>query len=286
MPGGDEPTVFALVRDITEQIEENRALREGYQALTKRLRDLDAQLGDARARGERIAQQTGELLRTSNQVLRSGLRNVRGLVGLVQQEVDAGRVDQARQSTGLIDQAASRMEAVLDGLAGLASVDSQPLERRPVDMRRCVRLALETAARGHPGLSVTSSMADDLPATQADAMQMVMLWRQLVDNAYQFSAGSLQPKLRIDAHRPDGRTWWRITDNGRGIDPTRAERLFRPFQRLHAAPDADSQGPGLGLGLALVQRIVERHEGEVRARSNPGVGTVIEFCLEPRRGAA
>lgn len=277
MPGAGPAHVFALVRDVTEQMRHDRALREGYDELTRRVAHLDADLADARQRQQRAAAEAGELLQATTQALRGPVHTIRGLSWLVQSEIGAGRLDDARRSTALIDRAGSRMEDVLAGLAGLATVDREPLKRSDVDMRHCVVAALNSVQAEHPGRTVQATIDDDLPPARADASQMLVLWRQLMDNALKFSAGRPEAKVRVDTHDDGGRRWWRITDNGIGFEPARSDRLFRPFQRLHAEPGVD----GTGIGLALVQRIVKRHDGEIRARSQPGVGTIIEFCLEP-----
>lgn len=72
------------------------------------------------------------------------------------------------------------------------------------------------------------------------------------------------------------RTWYCVTDNGAGFDRAHARALFQPFRRMHAA----SQFEGSGIGLSMVQRIVRHHGGEVRVRSQVGVGTVAEFTLD------
>jgi signal transduction histidine kinase len=86
----------------------------------------------------------------------------------------------------------------------------------------------------------------------------------------------------VDCRHDERGTWYRVTDNGAGFDMARASLLFVPFQRLHG----ESQFAGTGIGLSLVRRIIDLHQGEIRLRSAPGVGTVAEFTLDPPPDAA
>ncbi len=81
----------------------------------------------------------------------------------------------------------------------------------------------------------------------------------------------------LDSFRDERGTWYRVADNGAGFDMAHARSLFLPFRRMHT----DAQFPGTGVGLSVVRRIVDRHGGEIRLHSSPGVGTVAEFTLEP-----
>ena len=89
-------------------------------------------------------------------------------------------------------------------------------------------------------------------------------------------------RIRVDSFDDERGRWYRVTDNGAGFDMRRARGLFQPFRRMHPS----SQFEGSGVGLSLVQRIVQHHGGEVRLRSQEGVGTVAEFTLDPAPGTA
>ena len=97
-----------------------------------------------------------------------------------------------------------------------------------------------------------------------------------MENAWKYTARKTDPKVAVEAFRTGERQWFRITDNGAGFDMATAERLFQPFQRMHAASDFE----GTGVGLSLVRRILQRHGGDIRVRSGVGVGTVVEFTFD------
>ena len=117
-----------------------------------------------------------------------------------------------------------------------------------------------------------------LPPALADRALVGQVWQNVLDNAWKFTARSAEPLVAIDAHVEDGVTWYRVTDNGAGFDMRYAQHLFQPFRRMHA----QSEFGGTGVGLSVVRRIAAAHGGQARARSSPGVGTVVEFCLQAR----
>jgi two-component system CheB/CheR fusion protein len=129
-----------------------------------------------------------------------------------------------------------------------------------------------------------------LPVIQADATQMRQLFQNLVGNALKFR-GADPPVIRIDAAAvsrrltdipiPGDTPIWRIeiADNGIGFDPRHAQRIFRPFERLHAREAFE----GTGIGLAISQRIVQRHGGTIRAESTPGEGSRFILHLPARQ---
>ncbi|HSW27702.1 MAG TPA: ATP-binding protein, partial [Burkholderiaceae bacterium] len=99
----------------------------------------------------------------------------------------------------------------------------------------------------------------------------------LVDNAWKYTAKTAEPRIRFWAERTDdGQTWYCLADNGAGFNPAHASQLFQPFKRLHR----QDEFVGIGIGLATVQRIVQRHGGEIRADGEPGRGVTFRFTLQ------
>lgn len=97
--------------------------------------------------------------------------------------------------------------------------------------------------------------------------------RNLIDNAWRYTARTEAPRIRVFAGACGGVRGICVADNGAGFDMAYAGRLFQPFQRLHR----QEEFPGLGIGLATVQRIVHRHGGRIEAHGEPGRGAV--FCF-------
>jgi signal transduction histidine kinase len=115
---------------------------------------------------------------------------------------------------------------------------------------------------------------DPLPVVKADPTQLSQLFQNLIANAIKFRR-EIPPEIHVSADRKN-RLWaFSIRDNGIGLDPEFADRIFTIFQRLHTREDY----PGTGMGLAICKRIVERHRGSIRVESVPGLGSTFHFTL-------
>ena len=121
---------------------------------------------------------------------------------------------------------------------------------------------------------------DPLPTVDGDERQLRQLFQNLLTNAIEYS-GDGPPRIHVTAEERAENETWRISvrDDGLGIDPAEADRIFDIFHRLHSVDDH----AGSGIGLALCERIVERHGGDIRAESEPGEGSTVSFTLAPDR---
>ena len=113
-----------------------------------------------------------------------------------------------------------------------------------------------------------------MPAgVQADHRNICQVFQNLISNAVKFSNGS--PHVKITADRVDSSWWFAVSDNGIGMEQSKAEEIFEPFHRLHG----EGAYPGTGIGLAVCERIVEHHGGRIWAESEPDKGATFSFTL-------
>jgi signal transduction histidine kinase len=110
-----------------------------------------------------------------------------------------------------------------------------------------------------------------------DVRLMMTVLRTLIGNAWKYTSHASRPVVRCHTEIRDGQRWVCVTDNGAGFDMAQADRLFKPFTRLHR----QDEFVGYGLGLATVHRIVKRHGGDIEADAKVGQGTTIRFWLKP-----
>jgi len=267
--------VFCLVRDVTEQLQRDAALRKAYDALAAQLDASRHDLASAREGQARAEGRLQEFTRTVAHDLKAPVHAVQGFAGLLRSRLLAGHVDDALTISDHIGRAAERMNTMIAALSRLAQVGQQPLYRTSVDMGRLARDTWTLIAATHGARDVAFKLAD-LPTAQADPDLVAQVWQNLLHNASKYSARVAQAHVAVDSFRDERGTWYRVTDNGAGFDMAKASLLFQPFQRMHAGKDFE----GSGVGLSLVRRIIEHHGGEIRLRSAPGVGTVAEFTLD------
>ena len=165
------------------------------------------------------------------------------------------------------------MQALIDGLLIYSRAGTADYTHEAVD---CSKVLHETLTTLHTSLGETGAAvnAGALPTVHGDHTQLFQLFQNLISNAIKFAADE-PPRIQIDAEREDG--YWRFTvaDNGIGIDPAHAQRIFAVFQRLHGR----GEYPGSGVGLAICKRIVERHNGRIWVESPPEGGSTFYFTI-------
>jgi light-regulated signal transduction histidine kinase (bacteriophytochrome) len=191
-----------------------------------------------------------------------------------------GQLDAAaREYIGYAVDGARRMQRLIQDLLAYSRVGTRGRDFEAVDSGEVVLDVLHDLG---PSVAEAGAEveADDLPAVFADPTQLHQLFLNLVGNALKFRREGVTPRIRIraaSARLEDGRPGWRfaVSDNGIGIDPQYAERIFEVFQRLHTREEYE----GTGIGLAICKKIVERHGGAMSLDATPGEGATFYFTL-------
>lgn len=206
--------------------------------------------------------------------LRAPLRVVEGFARILKE--DYGR-QLDRIGNDHLDRllgASARMNTMIEAMLSMAQLSTQPLNRQPVNLSQIAGLVIDDLRRLHPGRQVTVEIAPGLMAL-GDATLLRQLLENLLGNAWKYSARQHEARIRFTSVVHRGVSAFEVADNGAGFDMRSAERLFGLFQRLHG----QSEFPGTGVGLASVQRIVQRHGGRIWAESEPGLGARFYFTL-------
>jgi signal transduction histidine kinase len=232
----------------------------------------------------RVKARTAEL-ETANKALEAFSYSVshdlrgplRSLDGFSQMLVDryAERVDdRGRDYLARILSATREMSLLIDGYLELAQVTRREMKPELVDLSA----AAETIAaqlRARDGGRRALVRVEPGVTARGDAQLLHIALDNLLENAWKFTSKREEARIDFGTVQETGRLACFVRDNGAGFDPAAADRLFRPFERLHAADDY----PGTGVGLATVQRIIERHAGQIWADAAPGRGATFYFTL-------
>ena len=210
--------------------------------------------------------------------LRAPLRAIRGFGEAIRQS-HRNRLDaDGRQCLDEILAGARRMGDLIDALLALSQVTRAELHREEVDLTALARELVEDLTRAEPQRRVETVIRSGLQAWGDTRLLRVVL-HNLVGNAWKFTAPCAAARIEIGALAEAAvASGFFVRDNGVGFNPKYAERLFRPFQRLHS----DKEFEGTGIGLATVRRIVQRHGGRVWAVGEAGKGVTVSFTITPR----
>jgi PAS domain S-box-containing protein len=207
--------------------------------------------------------------------LRAPLRAINGYAHLLQEQYLPLLDGDAARYLQTICQASGRMARLIDDLLELSRIGRQALVIDDVDMDTMVRTAVAEVLAGHNGPPPKIMIQPLLPA-RGDRRMLQQVWLNLIDNAIKYSASVATPTIGIWSTPRGNEIVYSVQDNGIGFDMCYYDKLFGVFQRLHAM----SQYPGTGVGLAIVQRIVALHGGNIWAQAELGAGATFQFCLE------
>ena len=185
-------------------------------------------------------------------------------------KLDEGGLETLR----VIKRNATRMGDLVNDLLNLARLGKVNLVKDHVDMNDLVSTVIDELKFSTNKLAAKIKLKELKPA-KCDQVLIKQVWANLLSNAIKYSRKCDEPLIEIGNIERNGKTVYYIKDNGVGFDPLHAGKLFGVFQRLHKAIDF----PGTGVGLAIVHRIINRHNGKIWADAKPGVGAVFYFTL-------
>ena len=167
------------------------------------------------------------------------------------------------------------MGDLIDDLLRLSQVTRAGLNVTRVDLSAIAREIADTLDREQPGRSVDWAIEPGM-SIDADSALIRIAMQNLLQNAAKFTGRTARPMIRVGAQERGAKTVYFVADNGVGFDMAYADRLFGAFQRLHHADDF----PGTGIGLAIVQRIIRRHHGQIWAEAKEGEGATFFFNVK------
>lgn len=247
-------------------------------------RDYESELAEAR-RALREAESELESMRKEmdsffyhiSHDLQAPLRSVIGFSEAVREDYEAALDEKGLDYLGRVISQARRLNTMIEGLLMLSRAASRKMVLQNVDLSKMARAALMDARRKEPDREIEAEIEDGVHVN-GDQELLEKAMGCLIDNACKFSSKSPSPRIEFGTARSNGATYYFVRDNGVGFDPSHADKLFNPFQRLHSRDEF----PGEGIGLALVSKVVQRHNGRVWAESREGEGATFCFTLDAK----
>lgn len=229
-------------------------------------------------RGRLIAELEGknaELERFTYSVshdLKAPLITIRGFLGYLEKDVQEGSVERVKKDVERINDAAEKMQRLLNELLELSRIGRITHPPRLIPFETIVREAVGLVAGRIRERGVNVDIAPDLPSVRIDPVRFTQVMQNLIENAVKFMGEQPEPQIWIEQRRDEEEVIFFVRDNGMGIAPEHQERIFGLFDKLD--PNVD----GTGIGLALVKRIIETHGGKIWVESE-GLGKGSTFCF-------
>jgi len=206
--------------------------------------------------------------------LRTPLRSIDGFSQALLDDY-ADKLDTTAQSyLKRVRKAAQRMGELIDDLINLGRISKADIVRENVDLTALCHKVVNDLQRNDPNRKVNIIIDDELKVV-GDSHLLKLVLDNLIGNAWKFTGHTDDARIEVTGQRQNGKTVFRVSDNGAGFDMTYANKLFEPFQRLHGYEEFE----GTGIGLATVNRIIQRHGGQVWAEGEVGKGAAFYFSL-------
>ena len=278
------------VRAFVELSEKNRQLIHQEKMLRAANRKLEWEISERKSSEAKIKALNEDLAKKLEQLqsldsfnysishdLMSPLNSITGLAGLLQtmypEKFDKEVLEIVNHIMGSVD----RMSQLIKDLLSFSRQANAEINKVDVDMKQIVNEVMQEISLTMP-VSATEVVIHDLPNAYCDTSMLKQVWTNLISNAVKYSQKKPTPKVEIGSQYENGDLIYFVKDNGAGFNMANYNKLFSIFQRLHT----ESEFNGTGIGLAVVKRIVERHDGKIWATSELGRGSDFYFTLKTK----
>jgi len=262
-----EMVIEVVCRDLTERKAAEAAIRSLNEDLERRVALRTAELVAANKELDAFCYAVSHDLRAPLRAI-AGFTRILSESGVPKSEEESDYFERVIAAT-------ERMGCLIDDLLNLSRVSREVFHRGPVNLSAMAEAIVAELRRAEPERDVEFVVAEGL-VTQGDERLLRIMLENLLGNAWKFTARKASARIEFGATTEGGETCFFIRDNGAGFDMRYAGKLFGAFQRLHGVKEF----PGTGIGLATVQRIINRHGGRVWAEAEVDRGTTISFVLQ------
>jgi light-regulated signal transduction histidine kinase (bacteriophytochrome) len=258
--------IFGISRDITERKRNEQAIRQLNADLEKRAEQLQAANKELEAFSYSVSHD-----------LRAPLRAIDGYTRILVEDYEPLLDNEGKRICGVISREAQRMGQLIDDLLAFSRLGRKEMYSSKIDMRGLVVSVLHELLIDENQERLAIHIGK-LPAVKGDSSLIRQVWVNLLANAIKFTSKKERAMVEVGSKTTKDEFIYYVRDNGAGFDMEYANKLFGVFQRLHS----ESEFSGTGVGLAIVQRIIRRHEGRIWAEGEVERGATFYFAL-PRK---
>jgi PAS domain S-box-containing protein len=270
----------SVVRDISDRKRAEELLRRSHEELEVKVKERTAQLSRANEELQSVNKELEAFAYSVSHDLRAPVRHIAGFTELLQKRAEPVLDEKSRHHIDMILDSANRMGALVDDLLAFSRIGRAETQKTTVHLEQLVKSAVSEIAPDLQNRRIAWRIGD-LPICYGDPAMLRLAFGNLLSNAVKFTRTREQGEIEIGSlnHRPDEAVVF-VKDNGVGFDMKYKDKLFGVFQRLHSQEAFE----GTGIGLATVQRIVNRHGGRVWAEGTVDQGATFYVGLPIPKG--
>ena len=275
----DKPLRFiGSVLDITPQVDARRRVESLVAQRTKELAAANETLSAINKELQRSNQNLEEFAHAASHDLKEPIRKIHFFTNQLKEQLDGLLKENQVRSFNRIENATQRMGNLIDDLLLYSHVSQRPHQTESIDLNEKVQRVLEDLE-----LDISEKKAlihvGKLPVVQGYRRQLQQMFQNLFSNALKYSKPDVPPKIDVHAEQVErnGKTYHliKISDNGIGFEQEYEAKIFQMFSRLHAK----SEYSGTGVGLSIVKKVIENHNGFISVHSTIGAGSTFEVYL-------
>jgi PAS domain S-box-containing protein len=259
--------MVAVFADVTARKQAEEQIRELNAELEQRVRDRTLQLETANKELEAFSYSVSH-------DLRAPLRGIDGWSQALLEDYRDKLSEEGQQYIDRVRSEAQRMGHLIEDMLQLSRLTRMEMRKEPVDLSALAQTIIERLKRESPQRQVKFIIQEGLNA-KGDIHLLESALTNLLGNAFKFTSKTADAQVEFGQVEKEGEHVFFIRDNGAGFDMAYAQKLFGAFQRMHKA----AEFPGTGIGLAIVQRVIHRHGGQIWADAKPNEGAVFYFTL-------
>ncbi|MDD4029320.1 MAG: ATP-binding protein [Caldisericia bacterium] len=269
-----EIIVEKRTNELREKVEKLHKSEKAMLYMVEDLNNLTTELQDEKRKLELSNKELEAFSYSVSHDLRAPLRHINGYVEMLNEKYNLDLPQQAQHYLSVITNATKQMGILIDELLQFSRMGRQELRKTQIDMNDLVDQVIESAKQNIQPRDIAWTK-QKLPRVFGDSTLLKQVWINLLDNAVKYTSKNEKTKIEIGFTENETHFVFFIRDNGVGFDMRYAHKLFGVFQRLHSQAEFE----GTGIGLASVQRIIHKHNGQVWAEASPDKGATFFFSI-------
>lgn len=265
--------IFILSLDITHRKRADEELRRLNQTISEMNVGLEQKVTERTQELQTVNHELESFSYSVSHDLRAPLRAINGYARMLEEDYEGALDANGIRILGTIQHNARHMGLLIDDLLAFSRLGRKKIQKGLTDMTTLVNNVLSEIHQNTPH-QAEITIKHLLPAW-ADAVLIKQVWVNLIGNAVKYSSAKPDPRIEISSYRENDEVFYQVKDNGAGFDMAYVHKLFNVFQRLHTMDEFE----GSGVGLAIVKRIIEKHNGRVWAEGSIDAGAIFTFSL-------